>query len=167
MLTNLVLQQDAGVTWSTKFDGQPNASPDDFYNRHRTAITIELGGSRPLDRRFRLASIVYQLCMDMPVRMFRVRKDIGEWKGDGWEGYRWRREVFPKTLNAQGLRLEAAVCQAPYSGRLFEYSSNGSEYVLHATPFWEKRQGWVLEFSPPDLAWRFPAPKAVFAESEE
>ena len=43
MLTNLVLQQDAGVTWSTKFDGQPNASPDDFYNRHRTAITIELG----------------------------------------------------------------------------------------------------------------------------
>lgn len=45
MLTNLVLQQDTGVTWSTKFDGQPNASPDDFYNHHRTAITIELGGA--------------------------------------------------------------------------------------------------------------------------
>lgn len=96
---------------------------------------------RPLGRRFRLASIVYQPYMDMPVRMFKVRKDIGEWKGDGWEGYRWRRGVFPKTLNAQRLRLEAAVCQAPYSGRLFEYSSSGSGYVLHATLFWEKDKG--------------------------
>ena len=87
--------------------------------------------------------------------------------GAAVEGYRRRRGGFPETLNAEDLRLETVGCRDPYSGRLFEYFSRAGEYVLRASPFWERREGWVLGFSPPDLAWRFPATKASLAEAEE
>ena len=59
------------------------------------------------------------------------------------EGYRRRRGGFPETLNAENLRLEAAVCRDPYSGRLFEYFSSAGEYVLRAAPFWERSEGGI------------------------
>lgn len=60
------------------------------------------------------------------------------------EGYRRRRGGFPETLNAENLRLEAAVCRDPYSGQLFEYSSSAGEYVLRAAPFWERSEGGIF-----------------------
>lgn len=39
----------------------------------------------------------------------------------------------------------------PYSDRLFEYFLADSGYVLRAAPLWERGEGTVLGFSPPDL----------------